>query len=230
MRLLLVEDEKRLADALAWILKKNNYGVDVAYDGEVGQELADSGLYDLVILDRMLPRRDGVTILKEMRREGVMTPVLMLTARDTVGDRVEGLDAGADDYLIKPFATEELLARIKALLRRPAVPVQDEIIKTGDLSLDPRSGGVGNGRETIKLTVKESQLLEYLMRHSGRVLTRDQIMNKVWGFDAEVEANAVEIYIHFLRKKLKQLDSSVCIKTLRGIGYGLKVNDNVSKS
>ncbi|NPV93298.1 MAG: response regulator transcription factor [Firmicutes bacterium] len=222
MRLLLIEDEKRLVEALAFMLKKNNYAVDVAYDGYTGQELAESGIYDLIILDRMLPRKEGVVLLKELRQKGISTPVLILTARDAVTDRVEGLNAGADDYLIKPFAIEELLARVKALGRRPALQVKEDRLRAGGLRFDPLLGEISNGEVAIRLTVKESQLLEYLMRNPGRVLNKEQIMNKVWGYDAVIETNAVEIYVHFLRKKLRQLSVGTSIETVRGIGYCLR--------
>ncbi len=220
MRLLLVEDEQRLADALAYILKKNKYGVDTAYDGEAGQAMAETRVYDLIILDRMLPRKEGVVVLKELRKKGISTPVLILTAKDSIEDRVEGLDAGADDYLIKPFATEELLARVRALARRQANPLQGERLEVSGLSLDPLHCEVTRGRETIKLTLKESLLLELFMRNPGQVITKEQILNRVWGLDSEVEMNNVEIYIHYLRKKLSPMD--LRLETVRGIGYCLK--------
>lgn len=220
MRLLLVEDEQRLADALAYILKKNKYGVDTAYDGETGQEMAVTGVYDLIILDRMLPRKEGVLVLKELRSKCISTPVLLLTAKDSIEDRVEGLDAGADDYLIKPFATEELLARVRALARRQANPLLGERLEVSGLSLDPLHCEVTRNRETIKLTLKESLLLELFMRNPGQVITKEQILNRVWGLDSEVEMNNVEIYIHYLRKKLSSMD--LRLETVRGIGYCLK--------
>ncbi len=220
MRLLLVEDEQRLADALAYILKKNKYGVDTAYDGETGQAMAETGVYDLIILDRMLPRKEGVSVLKELRSMGASTPVLLLTAKDSIADRVEGLDAGADDYLIKPFATEEMLARVRALSRRQANPLQGEKLEVSGLCLDPLHCEVTRGGETIKLTLKESLLLELFMRNPGQVITKEQILNRVWGLDSEVEMNNVEIYIHYLRKKLSAMD--LRLETVRGIGYCLK--------
>lgn len=228
MRLLLVEDDKRLSEALAYILKKHNFLVDVAHDGISGQEAALGGLYDLIILDRMLPLKEGVAVLKEIRRNGVTAPVLFLTARDTVEDRVEGLNAGADDYLVKPFAAEELLARVKSLLRRPPAMLPGEKIRVGNLALDPYTGEASVGESVFRLTGKESQLLEYLMRNRGRVLTKDQIISRVWGYDAEIEANAVEIYIHFLRKKMRQAGHSICIETIRGTGYCLREGPGVS--
>ena len=228
MRLLLVEDDKRLSEALAFILKKYNFLVDVAYDGISGQEIALGGLYDLIILDRMLPQKEGVSVLRELRRNGVSTPVLLLTARDAVEDRVEGLNSGADDYLIKPFATEELLARIRSLLRRPPAILRGDKIRAGDLVLDPYVGEASMEDKVFRLTAKESQLLEYLMRNRGQILTKDQIISRVWGYDADIEANAVEIYVHFLRKKLRQVGSDIFIKTVRGIGYCLREGPDVS--
>lgn len=228
MRLLLVEDDKRLSEALAFILKKHNFLVDVAYDGISGQEIAQGGLYDLIILDRMLPQKEGVSVLRELRLNGVSTPVLLLTARDAVEDRVEGLNAGADDYLIKPFATEELLARIRSLLRRPPAILRGDKIRAGNLVLDPYAGEARMGDKVFRLTAKESQLLEYLMRNRGQILTKDQIISRIWGYDADIEVNAVEIYVHFLRKKLGQVGSGIFIETVRGIGYCLREGPDVS--
>ncbi|WP_027364210.1 response regulator transcription factor [Desulfotruncus alcoholivorax] len=220
MRILLVEDEQKLADALAYILKKNKYGIDTAYDGESGQAMAETGVYDLIILDRMLPHKEGVQILKEIRSQGISTPVLLLTAKDSVTDRIEGLDAGADDYLIKPFSTGELLARIRALGRRRSVQLKGEIVSAYGLNLDPLRCEVTKEEKTIKLTLKESMLLELLMRNAGQVITKEQILDRVWGLDSNVEMGNVEIYIHYLRKKLTFKD--IFIETIRGVGYCLK--------
>lgn len=220
MRLLLVEDEQKLADALAYILKKNKYGVDIAYDGESGQAMAETGVYDLIILDRMLPLKEGVHVLKDLRKQGISTPVLLLTAKDSVADRIEGLDAGADDYLIKPFSTGELLARIRALGRRRCVPLSGEKVEACGLSLDPLRCEVTKEEKTVKLTLKESLLLELFMYNPGQVITKEQILDRVWGLDSNVEISNVEIYIHYLRKKLKFKD--IFIETIRGVGYCLK--------
>ena len=227
MRLLLIEDERRLSDALAYIFKKNSYGVDVAFDGESGQAMAETGIYDLVILDRMLPKKEGVAVLKELRSQGLKTPVLLLTAKDAVEDRVEGLDAGADDYLIKPFATEELLARVRALARRQNEQLNGEKLNLASLTLDPLRCEATDGKETVRLTVKESQLLELFMRNHGQVITKDQILNRVWGLDSDVEMNNIEIYIHYLRKKINPEQFHVHIETVRGVGYCLKEDGNV---
>lgn len=176
-----------------------------------------------MILDRMLPGKEGITILKELRRNNIATPVLLLTAKDSINDRVEGLDAGADDYLVKPFATEELLARIRALARRPSPQAVIYKQQVGCLSLDPQSCEVDLEGKLIKLTLKESQLLELLMRNAGQVITKEQILDRVWGLDSEVEIGNVEIYIHYLRKKLGS--NQIKIETVRGIGYCLKEAD-----
>jgi DNA-binding response OmpR family regulator len=222
MRILLVEDEVRLAEALSYVLKKNGYGVDVAHDGITGQDMAETGIYDLIILDRMLPGKEGLQILKELRKSKVTTPVLILTAKDAVGDRVEGLDCGADDYLIKPFATEELLARIRALQRRRSEVLQSECIKTSSLSFNPLSGEVESGGESVRLTLKEAQLLELLLRNRKQVITREQILDKVWGLDSDIEINTIEVHLSYLRKKLNSLNCGISIEAVRGIGYCVK--------
>lgn len=227
MRILLIEDEPRLSEALTYILKKNKYGIDNAYDGETGQAMAETEVYDLIILDRMLPRKEGVTLLKELRKQGITTPVLLLTAKDSIQDRIDGLDAGADDYLIKPFAMDELLARLRALgRRRSSPPIQDEQLTVAGLILKPLHCELTMENETVKLTLKESLLLELFMRHPGQVITKEQILDRVWGLDTEVETNNVEIYVHYLRKKLNS--TKVKIETIRGIGYSFKEEPDVS--
>jgi len=222
MRILLVEDEVRLADALSYILKKQGFGVDVANDGINGQDLAETGIYDLIILDRMLPGKEGLQILKGLRKGKVVTPVIILTAKDTVGDRVEGLDCGADDYLIKPFAKEELLARIRALLRRQAEVLQSECIETATLSFNPLSCEIESGGESVRLTLKEAHLLELLLRNRKQVITREQILDKVWGLDSDIEINTLEVHLSYLRKKLNKLNCGISIEAVRGIGYCLR--------
>lgn len=224
MKLLLIEDEQRLSEALSHILHKKGYAVDIASDGEIGLEMASAGIYDLLILDRMLPRRDGVSLLKEFRQLGFDTPVLFLTAKDATVDRVEGLDAGADDYLIKPFATDELLARIRALTRRKNKELVEDILTAGGFVLNPLRGEVVTNNQTIKLTMKESLLLELLLRNYGLVVSKDRILEKVWGYYADIELANVDLYIHYLRKKL----NTPFIKTVRGVGYYLKEDNNVS--
>jgi DNA-binding response OmpR family regulator len=227
MRLLLVEDERRLSEALSYILKKNNYLVDVAYDGRSGQEMAESNIYDVIILDRMLPGKEGLSVLRDLRKQNVSTPVLILTAKDEIKDRVEGLDSGADDYLVKPFSTEELLARIRALGRRKSEQLQSTNLKTCLFELDPLNCEVIMNNQTIRLTLKESQLLELLIRNKGKVITRDQILSRVWGFDSDVDMNNIEIYIYYLRRKLNLKDTGVRIETIRGIGYSFREDNNV---
>ena len=219
MRLLLVEDEKRLSEALVYILKKNNYAVDVAFDGFTGQEMAETDIYDLIILDRMLPRREGVEILKAIRSNGIKTPVIFLTAKDSIADRVTGLDAGADDYLVKPFSTEELLARVRALSRRQSNLVESNSIRFASTVFEPLKGEVVFGGEIIQLTAKESQLLELLMRNKNQVMTRELILDRVWGMESEVDVNSIELYVYYLRKKLKNSNCNIAIKTIRGVGY-----------
>ncbi|AFM39750.1 response regulator with CheY-like receiver domain and winged-helix DNA-binding domain [Desulfosporosinus acidiphilus SJ4] len=225
MRLLLIEDEPRLSEALAYILKKNNYGVDTAFDGETGQTLAETGVYDLIILDRMLPRREGVELLKNLRRQGIHIPVLLLTAKDSIQDRIDGLDAGADDYLIKPFSTDELLARLRALGRRIQGQIQGDTLTMAGVMFKPQHCELTKDDHTIKLTLKESLLLELFMRNPGQVITKEQILDRVWGLESDVEANNVEIYIHYLRKKLNS--PNLKIDTIRGIGYCMKEEPNV---
>ena len=222
MRLLLIEDEVALSDALVFILRKKGYEVDAVYDGIIGEEMAKTGVYDLLIVDRMLPYKEGVEIIKDLRKDGSGVPILIITAKDGIKDKVEGLDAGADDYIIKPFSTDELLARIRALSRRQSVLSEEKVVKVGNARLSHLRKEVEIGKEVIKLTLRESQLLEYLFRNKKQVITRDQIINRVWGFDSEVDINIVEIYIHNLRKKLLSKDCGFSIETIRGIGYCIK--------
>ena len=222
MRLLLIEDEQKLSDALVSILEDSNYQVDAAYDGESGQDMAETGIYDLIILDRMLPLKEGVQVLKAFRKKGIQTPVLLLTAKDTIEDKVEGLDSGADDYLVKPFSTKELLARIRALSRRQPEQIQPDILKAGSLMLDIHRCEAKNNLGIIKLTYKEAQLLELLIRKKGKVISKEHILDKVWGMSSDVEMNNIEIYIHYLRKKLNPDHCRIQIETIRNVGYCLK--------
>ena len=222
MMILLVEDEPNLSDALSYILKKNNYSVNVAFDGITGQDMAESSIYDLIILDRMLPGKEGLEVLKDIRKNGIKTPVLILTAKNTISDKVEGLDCGADDYISKPFSKDELLARLRALLRRQADIIKSEDIKLGLMILNPKKGEIECGGEVIKLTMKESQLLELLLRNKNQVITKEQILDKLWGFTSDVEINNVEVYLSYLRKKLNCIKCNIVIETVRGMGYYLK--------
>ena len=220
MRILLVEDEVRLTDALAHIFRQNKFSVDVANDGEEGWVLAQQEIYDALVLDIMLPGKTGLEILRGLRQKGISTPVLLLTARDTVGDRVKGLDYGADDYLVKPFATDELLARVRALCRRVPAVYADEQLSFGNVGLDVKDSSLHIGRESVRLSAKELALLELLIRRPGQILTKNQILDHVWGYDSEVTENSIEIYVHHLRKKMRL--ANVEIVTFRGLGYSLK--------
>lgn len=222
MRILVVEDELHLAEALAQILRKNNYTVDTVNDGESGLDNALSNIYDLILLDIMLPKMDGISLLKEIRKEGIATPVILLTAKGEIPDRVIGLDSGADDYLPKPFATEELLARIRAMSRRKGEVLQDNTLKFGDIELNLSTLKLSRGTKEVKLILKESQLLELLILRKNAATSKELIIEKLWGFDAEVEHNHVEVYISFLRKKIVFLNSEVVINTVRGVGYILE--------
>ena len=215
MRLLLVEDESKLAEALAYQLRKSGYVVDTAADGEAALQQAREQVYGLFVLDWMLPKRDGLSVLNELRTMGIEAPVLVLTARDSLEDRVKGLDAGADDYLIKPFLTEELLARLRALTRRKSKDYVGDLIVAGSWSLDPLKGEAVCGARRIQLSQKEAQLLELLLVNQGQVITKERIFERVWGYCAEAELTSVELYIHYLRKKL----NTAAIKTARGVGY-----------
>jgi DNA-binding response OmpR family regulator len=222
MRFLLVEDDPRVARLVQRGLTEAGHDVEVAHDGAEGLAQAESGGYDLVVLDVMLPGLDGLEVCRRLRQRRVRTPILMLTARDAVGDRVRGLDAGADDYLVKPFALEELLARVRALSRRAAEGLDGDVLRVGDLALDLARHEACRGDQRIELTAKEFALLEYLMRNAGRVLTKTQITDQVWGYDSEATSNVVEIYIHYLREKVDRGFPRPLIRTVRGVGYTIK--------
>lgn len=216
----MVEDEQKLATLLRRVLSEERHTVDVANDGTSGLDLAESDTYDLVILDVMLPGIDGVEVCRQMRSDGVETPVLMLTARGSVDDRVAGLKSGADDYLVKPFAMAELQARVDALLRRRNQGFDSSTeLRAGDLELDLVRHEVRRGGRIIELTAKEFALLEYLMRNPGQVLTRTQITDHVWRYDLDALSNVVDTYIHYLRDKIDRGFSHPLIKTVRGVGY-----------
>ena len=223
MRILLVEDEKRLASALVQLCREHQYVADVAHDGDVGLDLALTNSYDILVLDIMLPGRSGLDIVRRVRQDKLDVPILLLTARDTIDDRVAGLDVGADDYLVKPFANKELLARIRALTRRTGSLAGTENMSVGPFSLDLAERSVQYNGALLTLTVKEFQLLELLLRNQGKVLSKELILDRVWGPDADVIGNAVENYIHFLRKKVDSPGRPSFIETVRGVGYILKV-------
>lgn len=225
MRILIVEDEKKLAEALSQILIKNKYEVDMVYDGEAGLDYALTGIYDVIILDIMLPKTNGLEVLKNLRENKISTPIILLTAKSELGDKVRGLDCGADDYLTKPFATEELLARIRALGRRTGEVISDDIISTQDIELNLSTYELISGDQSIKLSLKECRIIEILMKRQGRVVSKEELLEKVWGFDSDAEHNNVEVYVSFLRKKLIHINSCVSIKTFRGVGYSIGGDD-----
>jgi DNA-binding response OmpR family regulator len=222
MYILLVEDDPRVARVVERALSEADHRVDLAVDGEEGLARGESGAYDLIVLDVMLPELSGIEVARGIRRARVRTPILMLTARDAVADRVGGLDAGADDYLTKPFALEELLARVRALGRRGSDGQDQDLLEVGDLTLDLQRHEARRADRTTELTAKEFDLLAYLMRNAGRVLTRAQIIDHVWGYDAEATSNVVEIYIHYLREKIDRGFARPLIRTVRGVGYTIK--------
>lgn len=224
MNILVVEDERNLADAICRILEDAGYNAEACYDGRSGLRSAESGLYDAVVLDVMLPQMSGFEIVHEMRRKRVATPVLMLTARTTTSDKVEGLDAGADDYMTKPFESEELLARLRALTRRQGEVVLDELT-FADLTLDLSTHDLRCGERSVHLSGKEYEVLQMLMGSTARVVSKQDLLTRVWGADGETSENSVEAYISFLRKKLSHLKSDVRITTLRMLGYRLEVID-----
>lgn len=227
MKLLLVEDEKRMGQALCELLKQEKYDVDWYRDGEEGADALDGNVYDLVVLDVMLPHKNGFDIAREARRGGVKTPILMLTARSDVDDRVNGLDCGADDYLTKPFAPKELLARLRALARRQ-YDVEDGRLTFGDIALETKTMTLENSASgvSVRLSEKEFRALEVLMANQGQIMTREQLALKIWGYENEAEYNNVEVYMTFVRKKLAFIGSKTAIKAVRGVGYELR-SDNV---
>lgn len=222
MRVLIIEDEHKIAGALKKALEQESYAVDVSYDGDDGYAMATTEPYDVAIIDRMIPGQyDGLGVVKAMRDAKIHTPVLLLTAMSNVRDRAKGLDSGADDYLIKPFALEELLARVRALLRRPAQQ-QSTLLTVGDLTLDTLSFVVKRAGDEINLTSKEFALLEYLMRNAGRPISKDVIISHVWDYDSDILPNTVEVYIKYLRTKIDTPYKTDLIHTIRGFGYKLE--------
>jgi DNA-binding response OmpR family regulator len=219
MRVLIVEDDRSMADLLQKGLEEDDHVVSLARDGAAGLDLADSYQFDVIVLDWMLPRMDGTEVARRLRKSGNKTPILMLTARDAVPDVVKGLDAGADDYLTKPFSFAEFLARLRALGRRPAATARGHRLEVGDLALDPGSHQVFRGRHEVRLTSTEYRLLEFLMRRSGGVASRRAIVEAVWGLDAEVEENTLDAFVRLLRTKVDHGHKQRLIHTVRGFGY-----------
>lgn len=224
MKLLLVEDDKELRELMALQLKHAGYETDGCGDGEEGVYYAENTEYDVILLDRLLPSLEGTEVLRRLRKKGIMTPVIMVTALDGVHDRVNGLDAGADDYLVKPFEMEELFARIRAVLRRRRAFREDLKLIFGDLVYEPSKFQLYCGEKEKKLSRKEGALIEFFMQNGGQVLLREQILSRVWGIDSQVEDGNVDNYIYFLRRRLKGLGSLVTIKTIHGVGYRMEEN------
>lgn len=222
MRILLADDEKELSNALVAILKHNNYSVDAVYDGQDALEYAISENYDVLVLDIMMPKLSGLEVLEKLRKAGVYTPVLLLTAKAEIEDRILGLDKGADDYLSKPFAMGELLARIRAMTRRKS-EFTPNLIEIGNISLNKENYELSNEKSSLRLGNKEFQMLEMLMNNPKRLISAEQFMERIWGYDSEAEMSVVWVYISYLRKKLEALNANVKIKAVRGAGYTLEV-------
>lgn len=222
MRILFVEDEPSIAEAVASLLKKQHYSVDLAYDGETGLDYAASGVYDLLVLDIMLPKIDGITLLKTLRKQNIRTPIIMLTAKSEVDDKVLGLDAGADDYLTKPFQMKELLARIRSLSRRKDLDYQEDQLAFGNVVLARNELQLATTTNQVVLSPKEMKLMELFLSRPKVILSKETIINKIWGFDPDVEENRVEIYVSLLRKKLTLLEADIVIRTIRNAGYILQ--------
>jgi len=225
MRILIVEDEIALSNVLSEILKKNNYAVDAVYDGADGLDYAVSGLYDAILLDIMLPKMNGLEMLQALRSQGHSTPVLLLTAKSEIEDKVKGLDCGADDYITKPFATDELLARVRSVLRRKDVFISNEQ-SFGDLTINKNMLKIATKKDEIKMSLKEYQILEMLFINPNQIISKEQFVEKIWGYDFDGEYNSVEVYISFVRKKLAAIGSKVKIKAHRGVGYSLEVHND----
>lgn len=223
MKILIIEDDRELARSIKFQLEKENFSVDLCHDGEEGLYYIQERMHDLVILDRMLPHMDGISLLKEARRTHISTPVIFLTALGELDDKIRGLECGADDYMIKPFAFEELLARIHCLMRRPGKWNDSAILRLGDISFDPESNQLSKNKQSCTLSKRESDLLEIFLRNPGQTLTRSMLLNRVWGIDSDVENGNLDNYIHFLRRRLKSIDSTLNLKTIRSVGYCLEV-------
>lgn len=221
MRILLAEDEKEMSNALVAILKHNNYSIDAVYDGADALDYGLSENYDIIILDIMMPKMNGLEVLQQLREKGIHTPILMLTAKSQIEDRIQGLDMGADDYLSKPFAMGELLARVRAMSRRKS-EFTPNLIVVGNISLNKENYELSNNSSALRLGNKEFQMMEMLMSNPKRLISTEQFMERIWGFDAEAEINVVWVYISYLRKKLASLDANVKIKAVRGSGYSLE--------
>lgn len=223
MKILIIEDEYSLADAIAETLKKEKFTVTIKTDGEEGEDEALTNIYDLILLDVMLPHKDGFEILNTLKNEKIETPVIMLTAKSEMSDKLNGLENGADDYITKPFHMRELIARVKIILRRKTNLEDTNVLEFEDLKLDLKNGKMSSGENEIQISGKELDLLEVLLINKNQTINREKLADKIWGYDSDTEYNNVEVYISFLRKKLKLLKSKVRIKAVRGIGYKLEV-------
>jgi len=225
LRILVVEDEFSLADIIATKLRKEKYNVDISLDGEEGLDKALSDIYDLIILDIMLPKVNGIEILKEIRNNNIDTKVIMLTAKSSLDDKLIGFEKGANDYITKPFHMEELIARVNVWLRSNEKNINKDILKFGDIELNVRTSTITctKNNESINVSYKELMILEYLMNNSNQIISKEQIYDKIWGIDTDFESNNLEAYLSFVRKKLKIIDSDVTIKAIRGMGYKLEV-------
>ena len=226
MKVLIIEDEYSLADAISETLKKENFTVEIISDGEEGEYEALTNVYDIILLDVMLPNKNGFEILKELRKEKIETPIIMLTAKSEIYDKLNGLENGADDYITKPFHMKELVARIKVILKRNSKIEDTNVLEFSDLKLNAKTGKMTSNENEITINGKELELLETLLLNKNQIINREILANKIWGYDSEAEYNNVEVYISFLRKKLKLLKSKVKIKSVRGIGYKMEDEDD----
>ena len=226
MKILIIEDEYSLADAIAETLQKENYTTKIVTNGEDGEDEALTGIYDLILLDVMLPKKDGFEILKNLKAEKINTPIIMITAKSEMSDKLKGLENGIDDYITKPFHMRELMARIKIVLRRNSNIEDDNILEYSDLKLDLSTGKMSSNGSEISINGKELELLEILLLNKNQIISKEALINKIWGYDSNAEYNYVEVYASFLRKKLKLLKSKVKIKAVRGMGYKLEEEDD----
>ena len=223
MKILIIEDDTELAEAMRFRLEKEDFTVDICHDGEEGLYYLQENMYDVVIMDRMLPSMNGTDVLKTARKAHISTPVIFLTALGELNDKVTGLECGADDYMVKPFAFEELLARIRCIMRRPGKWDDSALLKLGDISFDPAANRLSKASKECTLSRREGDLLEVFLRNPGQTLPRAMLLSRVWGMDADVEDGNLDNYIHFLRRRLKAVNSTLSLKTVRGVGYQLDV-------
>lgn len=222
MRILLVEDDHNLCESLSFQLEQESFSVDLCHDGDDALHFIKQHAYDLILLDRMIPGKDGLQVLKTVRRDGIRTPVILITALGELNDKVDGLDSGADDYVVKPFAFEELTARIRSINRRPVTWTNTALLSIGDICFDTYQNLLMKGKDSCTLSRREADLLETFLRNPGQVLPRMVLLSKVWGPDAEVEDGNLDNYIHFIRRRLKTVKSQLLLKTIRGVGYRLE--------